>query len=314
MKPRLLIFALQFIGIFAFTHEAFARAGGGQDFVSSGSSGGSSGGDITGNLIWFIFGLVSRGGIVPVIILAVVIFLIYSYLKKKGTLGKVADDLRRGNTVGAIFDATLGDKINLSNIPGMPGFAAAGFGGDIQTEIMKIKATDPQFNEQMFKDKAEAAFFKIQEGWERQDTSVMRPYISDGVLQRFTNQLSDAKSRGEKNILENITIGHVDIVDVKSDTTFNYITTKIDASAADYTVDSEQKMIRGSKTINGFTEYWTFLRSIGVVTNLDKQLKDNKCPNCGAPLEVNATGKCNYCGAIVTSGQFDWVVSEIRQQ
>jgi len=78
-------------------------------------------------------------------------------------------------------------------------------------------------------------------------------------------------------------------------------------------VNSENQLIRGSKDIHGFTEHWTFLRTIGVKTNADKQLKDNKCPNCGAALQVNATGKCDYCGAVVTSGQYDWVLSEIRQ-
>ena len=185
---------------------------------------------------------------------------------------------------------------------------------DIQGELTKIKTTDPGFNEEVFKDKAQTAFFKLQEGWQRQDLSIMRPFVSDSVLSRFTNQLSDMKSRGEKDVLENIVVGHMDITDVRSDASFNYITAKIDASAADYTLNNQGVMIKGSKTPKGFTEYWVFLRTVGVKTDPNKQLKDNKCPSCGAALQVNATGKCDYCGAVVTSGQFDWVVSEIRQR
>ncbi len=132
-------------------------------------------------------------------------------------------------------------------------------------------------------------------------------------MQRYSTQISDIQSRGEKNVLENMVIGNMEIVDVNNDSSFNYIKVQIKASCADYTLDSSGKMIRGSKTPNGFTEFWTFIRTVGVKTNNEKQLKDNKCPNCGAPLEVNATGQCNYCSAVVSSGQYDWVLSQIDQ-
>src|SRR5262249_21340195 len=38
-----------------------------------------------------------------------------------------------------------------------------------------------------------------------------------------------------------------------------------------------------------------------------------KCPNCGAPFDGGAAGNCGYCGAIVNSGAYDWVLAEITQ-
>ena len=35
------------------------------------------------------------------------------------------------------------------------------------------------------------------------------------------------------------------------------------------------------------------------------------CINCGAPIPFD--GKCEYCGTIVTGGDFDWVLSRIEQ-
>jgi len=324
------------IGTVGVASTAYARVGGGQDYVDT-SSGGSSGGG-------FSFG---GGSIVSVVIFLAIAYGVMYVLKKKGINVKnpmsgntppggfrntnqgnmnnnpmfnssVQRDLQRGNVSGALFDAALGGAAAsiLSSIGGGANpFGGTGIGGgvDIQAELTKIKTTDPGFNEEVFKDKAQTAFFKLQEGWERQDLSIMRPFVSDPVLSRFTNQLSDMKSRNEKDVLENIVVGHMDITDVKSDASFNYITVKIDASAADYTLNSEGVMVKGSKTPKGFTEYWTFLRTVGVKSDPNKQLKDNKCPNCGAALQVNATGKCEYCNAVITSGQFDWVLSEIRQ-
>ena len=38
-----------------------------------------------------------------------------------------------------------------------------------------------------------------------------------------------------------------------------------------------------------------------------------KCGNCGAPLKVTMAGSCEFCGAHVTAGAFDWVLSKIEQ-
>lgn len=338
--------------ILSLAENAFARAGGGDVFVSSSAGGGgfSSGGSFG------IGGLVAGGGGIGGLIFIIVLFIVGRIvLQKIGVLGNnaernimganpanqpnsvnpmanplnnaaVRNDLMRGNIEGAVIDGAIGAAVgsifsNISrqvgvNIPGLNlgGMGGGAFAGaDVSGGIARIKASDPGFNEQAFKDKAENAFFKIQEGWARQDTGIMRPFVSDSILARYATQLSDMKARGEKDVMENVVIGSMDLVDVKSDGAFDYITAKIAASAADYTVNSAGEMVRGSKTPTGFTEFWTFLRTSGAKTNVDKQLKDNKCPNCGAPLQVSATGACAYCGAIVSSGQFDWVLSEIRQ-
>ncbi len=45
----------------------------------------------------------------------------------------------------------------------------------------------------------------------------------------------------------------------------------------------------------------------------DPHRTDKACGNCGAPAKVGMTGACEHCGAHVTSGEFDWVLSKIEQ-
>ena len=35
-----------------------------------------------------------------------------------------------------------------------------------------------------------------------------------------------------------------------------------------------------------------------------------RCPNCGAPLEISSSGVCEYCGSVVTTGQYSWVLTD----
>jgi uncharacterized Zn finger protein (UPF0148 family) len=36
------------------------------------------------------------------------------------------------------------------------------------------------------------------------------------------------------------------------------------------------------------------------------------CQNCGAPLKINHSGQCPYCGSIVTLKEHDWALSVIK--
>lgn len=276
--------------------STFGRAGGGEHFSSSSGSsfsgggttyyaGGSGTSTTTAGPFDWIF----------VIVFFVIIGVGYAARKKGGGTG--SSGVFSNPEVADILLGAVNAKDNES----------------IQAKLAAIKQADPGFNEQTFKDKTQNAFFKIQEAWEKQDLNIARPFVSDAIMQRYATQIADMQSRGEKDIMENITIGNMTISNVATDANFTYITVRIDASAIDYTVDATGKMVSGIKDNKPFSESWTMLRTAGVQTNLDKQLQDNKCPNCGAPLEVNASGKCNYCGAIVTSGQYDWVLSEIDQ-
>jgi hypothetical protein len=94
---------------------------------------------------------------------------------------------------------------------------------------------------------------------------------------------------------------------------FDDLTVRITASCADYEVDQSGRVVFGDRTVRGFSEEWTFQRSVGVASSGKPGTLENTCPRCGAPLQLTAIGECRYCKAAVTSGKFDWVVSRIEQ-
>ena len=57
----------------------------------------------------------------------------------------------------------------------------------------------------------------------------------------------------------------------------------------------------------------TFNRKHGVKTEIGRSNKSTtNCPNCGAPTEITSAGQCEYCGSVITTGEHDWVLSDIR--
>ena len=36
------------------------------------------------------------------------------------------------------------------------------------------------------------------------------------------------------------------------------------------------------------------------------------CPNCGAPMDLTYSAKCEYCGTVANNSKYDWVIAQIR--
>lgn len=287
---------------------AFARAGGGGHFSGGGGGGfgggggGFGGGSSYGGGYGGGGGLGGAGWLLPLFFFGGggggVIFFIFILLALWGAYRRMS----------------IGNPVQATNWG--PAYSPmAQMRSTLNEDLAALQAKDPDFNEQRFLDRAQAAFFALQKSWMERNLEPARVYMSDGIYHRWKNQIDAMIAAHKKNILDNLVIGGVQIVKVQSDPNFDSITVRIDASAADYEVDesSNNKVIFGSQKDQPFTEYWTFTRSGAARTKAGEAAEVTQCPNCGAPLSINESGVCSYCKATVTTGQFGWVLDNITQ-
>jgi Tim44-like domain len=273
---------------------AFARAGGGQSFGGGGGFGGGGsfgGGGFGGGgllLPFFLFG----GGGGGFFFFLFILFALWQAYRRM----------------------SLRNPMQASNWG--PAYAPmAQMRSTVTADLAALQAKDPGFNQQMFLDRAQAAFFALQKSWMDRNLEPARVYMSDGIYHRWKTQIDAMIAAHKKNMLDNLVIGGISIVKVQTDPNYDAITVRIDASAADYEVDdtTANKVIYGSRQNQPFTEYWTFIRSGAARTKAGEGAEVTLCPNCGAPLSINESGVCSYCKATVTSGQFGWVLDNITQ-
>jgi Tim44-like domain len=275
---------------------AFARAGGGQSFGGGGggfggggSFGGGGGFGGGGLLLPFLFFGGGGGGFFFFLFILFALWQVYRRM-------------------------SIGNPMRASNYG--PAYAPmAQMRSTLTEDLASLQAKDQNFNQQMFLDRAQAAFFALQKAWMDRNLEPARVYMSDGIYHRWKTQIDAMIAAHKKNMLDNLVIGGVQIVKVQTDPNFDTITVRIDASAADYEVDdtTANKVIYGSRQNQNFTEYWTFIRSGSARTKAGEGAEVTQCPNCGAPLSINESGVCSYCKAVVTSGQFGWVLDNITQ-
>ncbi|HYM49240.1 MAG TPA: Tim44-like domain-containing protein [Candidatus Limnocylindrales bacterium] len=278
------------------------RAGGGEGFGGGFGGGGFSGGGFGGGgfsggggyfPIPIFFG--GGGGIGTIIFFLFILFALYNAYRRFSNFSRPMTASPYGGSPPPLLQ-------NMAPLQSVDQGMAA------------LQAKDPNFNEQVFNDRAQTTFFALQKAWVDRNLEPARVYLSDAIYHRWKMQIDQMMAAHKRDVLENLVVGGIRVVKVQTDANFDSITVRIDAAATDYTVDDQSgRMVSGSRQQQPFTEYWTFTRSGTVRTKAGESAEITQCPNCGAPLTINESGVCQYCKAVVTTGQFGWVLGNITQ-
>jgi hypothetical protein len=177
---------------------------------------------------------------------------------------------------------------------------------------VEFEKNNPVFSWGDFQSRAKLISNELQSAWSSLEWERARPHETDNIFQMHQYWIDAYRRQGMRNIVDQFTITGMQPVKIKDDAFYNSITLRIWAQGYDYTVDSAGAVASGSKrNLRQWSEYWTFIRNRNAKPTAARA--DLNCPNCGAPLKVNAAGVCEFCGGKITSGEFDWVLSRIEQ-
>jgi hypothetical protein len=183
---------------------------------------------------------------------------------------------------------------------------------DVKAQLETLQREDPSFTWPAFIARVERTFAAFHASWSAQDLSGVRPYLTDNLYELQRYWVSAYQQQRLRNVTEGARIVTVHLARVTRDRWFHAITVRVYASCLDYTTDANGAIVGGNRQKpRDYSEYWTFVRGVGTKGT---PRSDGACPSCGAPLTgVNMAGKCGACGAKVTAGEFDWVLSRIEQ-
>jgi len=127
---------------------------------------------------------------------------------------------------------------------------------DSQTQAGSL----PYINEDLILNLTKNIFYDIQKAWSNGDLSPVKNFLTDRMYQYLEEQLKELKAKGLRNIVENPKIENLEIVHVEEEGDNKVVIVRLDASAIDYTVDSNGNIVEGDKyNPVSFTEYWAFV-------------------------------------------------------
>ncbi|HEY4245100.1 MAG TPA: TIM44-like domain-containing protein [Kofleriaceae bacterium] len=182
----------------------------------------------------------------------------------------------------------------------------------VDAALEQLAAADPSFTRPALLARLDAMYTTLNTAWSRGDLGPARAYLSDSLFDYLQYWVTAYKTQGLRNNLVDMRITDREIAKVERDTYYDAITIRVFGTGKDFVVRSETgALVRGSKSRDrAYSEYWTLIRS---AARKGPPHGDATCGNCGAPLKITMGGACEHCGAHVTAGEFDWVLSKIEQ-
>lgn len=183
---------------------------------------------------------------------------------------------------------------------------------DVDAQWMSLEADDPALTEQNLVARLAMIYQQLNAAWSNNELGPVRGLVSDGLYDYLQYWVDAYKKQGLRNQLTDMGITQTIVAKVMRDRWFDAITIRLWAQGKDFVVRGMTgKVVRGSKTRpRAYTEYWTLIRSRG---KQGAPIAKPVCGNCGAPLQITMAGACEHCGAHITAGEFDWVLSKIEQ-
>ncbi|HEX3526125.1 MAG TPA: TIM44-like domain-containing protein [Thermoanaerobaculia bacterium] len=181
-----------------------------------------------------------------------------------------------------------------------------------RAELLK---DDPATTDQALAARLQLIYNELNTAWTNLDLRPIRPYVSDSLFDYLQYWIDAYNRQGLRNVLQGMRLTGLEMVKVVRDRWFDAVTFRIRATGRDTTVRQATGELVGGRPDRDrqYSEYWTLIRGAGVK---GAPRADKSCPNCGAALEaadVNQAGQCAHCGARITRGDFDWVLSRIEQ-
>ena len=173
-------------------------------------------------------------------------------------------------------------------------------------EQSKIDEIDSSVKIEEFKHQAFNIYKDIQEAWMNFDTDTIRKLTTDEIYNMYSSQLETLKLKHQKNIMKNIEYVDAKITNIKLSDDVISVVVFLRVKCLDYVINEKtNKTVRGSDSTRLDIQYLlTFVKS------KSNNNETEKCPNCGAPVDIVSSATCPYCNSTLVKDASNYVLSK----
>jgi len=170
------------------------------------------------------------------------------------------------------------------------------------SRLKKLSLSNPDFCAQSIEDKAGNGFLQILKSIALDTPQFVKKFVTDELYNKinefekgklysvlYTNNVTLINSKEEEN--KNIIAVFIKYSQQRVIAKADYL------KKIDYLINSENLILIMEREKNNFIP--------------KGQLYSHSCPNCGAPFEDTVDENCVYCGSIIRSSKYEWIIRDI---
>lgn len=175
--------------------------------------------------------------------------------------------------------------------------------------IEKITKYDKEFSEGTFLTKVDHIFIMILDAIMENDMSSVKHYLSDDIYLKYEQLTKEYAIQGYTRIFDEMNVKSTHINNYNVDENNIHIEVSLTSRYMDYFLDKNGEYISGENTRRIEKEHQiTFTKKL----NAKKYNEIRRCPGCGASIDVNSNGECNYCKTTFNASDYDYIITKMN--
>ena len=173
--------------------------------------------------------------------------------------------------------------------------------------LEELKKLDSTFTESMFKSKVDNIFVLMMSSIMFRDITRIYSSLNEGMRHKVQEIIDELNSKNEIQMYDDLNVKDTEIknVQILADRyvievllTSRYLDYKLDATTKKYKSGNNSSRIELRNHLV-FEEKRNH-KSLGMAA---------KCPNCGANIDYNYSGVCEYCKEQMPKEDYDWILT-----
>lgn len=181
----------------------------------------------------------------------------------------------------------------------------------MNSNLEELLKQDSEFSEAKFKSKVENIFVQIKLSIVTGKTEKIHHFVNEETYQKILKKVEDDKINNRIQLYDELNVADIQILNIEELEESFKIEVNIHSKALEYYIDRDTR-----KYISGSGDRYNRKDRISkVIFSKDKNTEEmgvaRKCPSCGANIDVNKNGKCEYCGTIFNLKNYDWIITSM---
>ena len=146
---------------------------------------------------------------------------------------------------------------------------------------------------------------------EEQNIENIRHFLSDEVYEKYSNIIKQLQAKNQIQVYDELNVSDTTITGIEEFDDRFEINVKLLTKYLDYRISKDtKKYLNGNKDVR--VEKYVRLR-FSKIKNAKALGNARKCTGCGANIDLNKNGICEYCGSVYVLRDYGWVLEEINE-
>ena len=171
---------------------------------------------------------------------------------------------------------------------------------------------DPNFSVEKFITYANNVFVQIHVAIITKELDKIKHFVSSNVYDELSVKVNQLTQKGLTQMYDELNVKDSYIIGIEETENYYEIKVQLISRYMDYQIDKTTRQYKSGNNQSRVEK--THILTFQKKKNAQVEGMSRTCPGCGASVNANSSGVCEYCGTVYNTEDYDWILMQIKTQ